>query len=947
MANKNYELRFNFNTKDVEIASQGVLSLKNQILILKKELGRSDLDQQQFEILSKKLNDTKDRFQATEARSRELFGTLSLLPGPVGDISRSLDGAVSLLKTFSQFKLADIKAQFGGLGNDLKDIFSTIGSVGEATDQAVGSNEDLTKSTNDLTDASTANVGANVQQVSAIQDLADAQTKAINPIQEQINKLDGVIDAQQKQLTASKNLEAATYDSLESKIASNNITQEELDLLNKSSEQVRKNQNALNESVKQRQVLVDELQASTTATETNTQVNQQNAGAQKGAALGARLNAAANQAVAASATAASTALRVLKGVLISLGIGAAIVLIGELISQFYSWATGSAAAEAAQKKLNDELERTNELVELDNATFQRANAERIAALKASGATEKQIRQQQLKDRYNDYSRAFDNEQEAIRQYNAALGKADEETLKKLGDNLTKRTEDTRNALSSYRVLVSESRAAENKEAQNNSEKNKETSKKNAAEELARKKAELDAKIQLEIDKGNTDNRVLEKLLEDRLQLELRSGKKSQAELDLIRSQNKKKVEDAVADDKKVLDEQVKNTEDFNRRVRDLKTNAILDDVEREKEARTNKYNDDLQALEIDKEFIKKSETEKAQIRADVKTAYNNEINKIDEKQQQKERDAVLKAYDDRLRLLELQSQGLLQGTKAYFDNRAAILAETEAKEMQMLKNDLETKKITQAQYEAEVFAVKQKYAELGKQLENQKLEAVGRTISATIDAVAGLTNALASSYDEEAKTSEAAFNKRKKLQIATAVMSAASGIVQILTQPSTLPSPFDWIVKGINAAALAIATGVNISKIRKTQFEAPDSGEDTKSPAPYKVTANRASGGIVSGPGTSTSDSIPARLSNGEFVVNARATSAYLPLLSAINDAGLQPRFAMGGLATQAGSTETAQVISTAIAAGLTERPVKTYVVGQDMSSQQQFDRTLKSRSLL
>src|SRR5690606_8726571 len=34
-----------------------------------------------------------------------------------------------------------------------------------------------------------------------------------------------------------------------------------------------------------------------------------------------------------------------------------------------------------------------------------------------------------------------------------------------------------------------------------------------------------------------------------------------------------------------------------------------------------------------------------------------------------------------------------------------------------------------------------------------------------------------------------------------------------------------------------------------------------------------ASGGYVTGPGTSTSDSIPARLSHGEYVVNARAVS--------------------------------------------------------------------------
>lgn len=57
-------------------------------------------------------------------------------------------------------------------------------------------------------------------------------------------------------------------------------------------------------------------------------------------------------------------------------------------------------------------------------------------------------------------------------------------------------------------------------------------------------------------------------------------------------------------------------------------------------------------------------------------------------------------------------------------------------------------------------------------------------------------------------------------------------------------------------------------------------------------------GGMVTGPGTSVSDSIPALLSNGEFVVNAASTSQYLPLLKAINQ-GVMPmmtKYASGGL---------------------------------------------------
>lgn len=56
-----------------------------------------------------------------------------------------------------------------------------------------------------------------------------------------------------------------------------------------------------------------------------------------------------------------------------------------------------------------------------------------------------------------------------------------------------------------------------------------------------------------------------------------------------------------------------------------------------------------------------------------------------------------------------------------------------------------------------------------------------------------------------------------------------------------------------------------------------------------------ADGGPVRGPGSGTSDSIPARLSNGEFVVNAKATAKNRALLEAINS-GHVASFATGGL---------------------------------------------------
>lgn len=57
--------------------------------------------------------------------------------------------------------------------------------------------------------------------------------------------------------------------------------------------------------------------------------------------------------------------------------------------------------------------------------------------------------------------------------------------------------------------------------------------------------------------------------------------------------------------------------------------------------------------------------------------------------------------------------------------------------------------------------------------------------------------------------------------------------------------------------------------------------------------SRKATGGAVFGPGTTTSDSIPALLSNGEFVVNAKSTARNRGLLEHIN------RYATGGLVTR------------------------------------------------
>ena len=69
-----------------------------------------------------------------------------------------------------------------------------------------------------------------------------------------------------------------------------------------------------------------------------------------------------------------------------------------------------------------------------------------------------------------------------------------------------------------------------------------------------------------------------------------------------------------------------------------------------------------------------------------------------------------------------------------------------------------------------------------------------------------------------------------------------------------------------------------------------------------------ADGGPISGPGTGRSDSIPAMLSNGEFVVNAGATKKYRPLLDALN----YTKYANGTPAATGSAKDMSKVLGTA-----------------------------------
>jgi hypothetical protein len=100
------------------------------------------------------------------------------------------------------------------------------------------------------------------------------------------------------------------------------------------------------------------------------------------------------------------------------------------------------------------------------------------------------------------------------------------------------------------------------------------------------------------------------------------------------------------------------------------------------------------------------------------------------------------------------------------------------------------------------------------------------------------------------------------------------------------------------------------------------SGGSTMAPGAVPMAA----GGLIRGPGSGSSDSILARVSDGEFIVRDAAVGHYgVGFLNAINSLRLLPSFAMGGLVGALSSispSSRAIGVSSGLAAGQTGHPV-------------------------
>ena len=190
-------------------------------------------------------------------------------------------------------------------------------------------------------------------------------------------------------------------------------------------------------------------------------------------------------------------------------------------------------------------------------------------------------------------------------------------------------------------------------------------------------------------------------------------------------------------------------------------------------------------------------------------------------------------------------------------------------------------------------ALKLKQDKLDEQLTAQEL-ARDKAVAASKMQVAGdAFGAIAEIYGKESMAGKGA-------AVAQATINTYQAATNALAM-TPAPPPFPMI-----AAGVAVAAGLaNVNKILNTD-----------------TSVAFAAGGTVGGGGSGTSDSVRARLSRGESVINANSTRMFKPLLSAMNEAGGGRRFADGGIV--GGDT-----------GGMTNGTIKAFVVADDMTKSQ------------
>lgn len=242
--------------------------------------------------------------------------------------------------------------------------------------------------------------------------------------------------------------------------------------------------------------------------------------------------------------------------------------------------------------------------------------------------------------------------------------------------------------------------------------------------------------------------------------------------------------------------------------------------------------------------------------------------------------------------------------KKYEENRSKLREEEFTKKMEemQLQHEMELEQFSGNELEKLELELNQKQEELDalQQMEGESIDAFNlrkikkeneyiskkkeladKEISinrAKASAIASTFGTISDAMNELSETNKKALIASKILAIAEVAIQQGVAIANVIKTASG-SSATVWDMIAAIAAGISAVVSSMTSAIKSIKGAKVDGGGESGG-------KGYATGGRVTGEGTGTSDSIPARLSNGESVITARATDMFSPILSAFNMMG-------------------------------------------------------------
>ena len=386
-------------------------------------------------------------------------------------------------------------------------------------------------------------------------------------------------------------------------------------------------------------------------------------------------------------------------------------------------------------------------------------------------------------------------------------------------------------------------------------------------ESRRKKVELSYKRQIE---------DYQKMLVEKKNLTEASRT---AILSIIDSLQKQQIEALAKFDAEEIKKEIEHKEKLNQ----LKLEAIKEGTDQEFELRRQSLDNQQAIAEQEAILAYDNEVEKQEALKAIRERYDNERTALDEEQAQAKIDRQKQELENEIAELEYaqserelrQMEGYQMDEQHYQEWRQRGLEEMDAHQAELLtkqeeaaaaelealiaRGQLSTQ--TTEEFEAEVIAAKQKSAEAQKNTN----DVIIKNEQAKAQAMKAITGGLTQLLDTLGESNSAFAKMSKIITLAQIAIDTGKALSAGIASASSMPFPANLAAIATTVATILANVATAISTVKSAKF---------------------ATGGKVTGPGTGTSDSIPAMLSNGEFVMTAAATRMFEPLLMTMNNIG-------------------------------------------------------------